>query len=271
MPRPEHELAAYGRPLLLVITGIMMVLGFVAETFGALLQRKPISLGFWSWVAAGETAAWHLKWVFIPITLLVVWGGGRIYRYMAERPARFVGLRHARRSLLASSFVGLLIAVLIVITVPARIRQHHDRLEATEAARGYTFARAVLQFSERYGTNPADPNDLRLLPDADGSIADALANMDTSTYRPSGADLAIKSKQRSIRGSALVRVNSTTDDPPVGVGGVIFTNYEMRLPGPDGILNTDDDLILRDGVIVKASEMKSPPAGALPPNRVRKR
>jgi hypothetical protein len=29
-----------------------------------------------------------------------------------------------------------------------------------------------------------------------------------------------------------------------------FTNYELRLPGPDKIPGTDDDLLMTDGVFV---------------------
>jgi len=33
-----------------------------------------------------------------------------------------------------------------------------------------------------------------------------------------------------------------------------FTNYELQLPGSDKVLGTDDDLVVRDGVITKVSE-----------------
>src|SRR2546426_5021422 len=103
-----------------------MVLGFLAETVVALEQHVPFSFGFWSWIAAGETAAWRLKWVFVPLTFVVLWGGQRIYQTMMLTPARFVGLKTARRGLVASVLVVLTIATLIGITVPARLRQHRD-------------------------------------------------------------------------------------------------------------------------------------------------
>ena len=33
-------------------------------------------------------------------------------------------------------------------------------------------------------------------------------------------------------------------------------NYELRLPGDDKIVGTDDDLVLRDGVIMTVAEAK---------------
>ena len=74
LPRPEHELPSYGRSLLLVVTGALTVLVVAVETIIALVARKPFSLGFWSWMAAAETAAWHMKWAMIPLTLLFVFG-----------------------------------------------------------------------------------------------------------------------------------------------------------------------------------------------------
>ena len=41
LPKPEHELPAYGRSLLLAVTGALMVLVFLVQTFIALFQRAP--------------------------------------------------------------------------------------------------------------------------------------------------------------------------------------------------------------------------------------
>ena len=46
---------------------------------------------------------------------------------------------------------------------------------------------------------------------------------------------------------------STADDAPGE--RLSFTNYELPLPGPDKIMGTEDDLIVRDGVIYNASEL----------------
>ena len=36
------------------------------------------------------------------------------------------------------------------------------------------------------------------------------------------------------------------------------TNFELRSAGPDGIVGTDDDIVMRDGIIVPTSEVKEP-------------
>lgn len=272
LPKPEHELPAYGRTLLLAVAGTVMVLGFLAQTIVALAKGLPLSLGFWDWIAAGETAAWQLKWIAIPITLAVLLGGRRIYHLMMLTPTRFVGLRIAQRSLLASAFVSVLILTLIGITVPARLKHRQWKIEAGELAQLYTLARAQQEYQSLHGTVANEVRDLRDLPDPDGSIAAALMNLDPNAYQPR-ADVAVvpTEKGRPLSGAAIRKasVSSLAEDQPAG--GMGFINYELRLAGEDKLINTDDDLILRDGVIYKASELKDAAVPVRAPARANKR
>jgi len=227
----------------------------------------------WSLLIAAERAAWHLKWVLIPISFVVLWSSGRIYKSMQRAPSRFVGMRAARRGLMASALTCLLVATLIGVTIPRRIREHQMGIDAGLHAQGYTIDRALLEYRARHRTLPAELKDLRELPDPDGSIAAALAalpSVDSAAgyagYKPS-ADLAAKEKPRTLRGAAIrnASANSATEEAPVEK--LSFTNYELRLPGEDGILNTDDDLIVRDGVIMKASEVEKPTTLTATPRR----
>jgi hypothetical protein len=226
-----------------------MALGFIVETVAALVERPPISFGFWSWIAAGETAAWRLKWIAIPISFVVVWGGRRVYRSMLQQPARFVGMKAARRGVMASAFVILLIATLIGVTVPDRLRQRQFRLQAITDAQKWTVQRAELEYLAVHGTVAATPLDLLELPDPDGSIAAALSIVDPAFYKTSGADIAVASpKSRNLPG-AVVRnasLGSPAEDSPAREFSA--TSYEFRLPGPDKLFGTDDDVIVRDGV-----------------------
>jgi hypothetical protein len=259
-------LPVYGRPLLLVVIGTLMVLSFLAEIIFALVQRTPISLGFASWVIAAEAAAWHLKWVLVPVTFAVLWSSGRIYQSMLLVPSRFVGMRAARRGLMTSALVSLSVATLIGVTIPRRVREHGMSIEAGFNAQGYRIDRALMEYRTRNGTLPTELTDLLnrdRLPDPDGSIAAALANVDPTGYKTTAtlAELP-KEKQRSLRGAAILNVstNALSEDPPDG--GFSFTNYELPLPG---------DLIVRDGVIMKASEAVKPTPLTAAPARTNKR
>jgi len=272
LPKPEHELPAYGRPLLLVVTGMLMVLAFFAQTVAALIKDGAPSLNFWSWVAAAETAAWRVKWISIPVTFVVLWGGRRVYRSMMQVPARFVGMKMARRALVTSAFVSFLIATLIGITVPDRLRQRQFSIEATTDAQIHTYERARLEYQALHGTVPANPRDLLELADPDGSIAAAVNEIDPAFYKTSGANMAeVSPKPRTLSGAALrnTSMGSATEESPAQEFSL--TTYEFRLPGEDKIYGTDDDVIVRDGVRYTVSEAKAAPIPARAPRRVGKR
>jgi len=79
LPRPAYELPSYGRALLLSVSGTLIVLVFLVQTIIAMVQRGTGWFGFWSWIAAAETAAWRLKWVSIPVLFVTLWFGRKIY------------------------------------------------------------------------------------------------------------------------------------------------------------------------------------------------
>lgn len=273
LPRPENELPSYGRSLVLAVAGSLIVLVFVVEILIAFFQHSPRSYGFWHWVAAGETAAWRLKWISVNMMFATFWLGRKLYRSIQAQPNRFCGVKHARRGLIASATVVGLVALLIGVTVPARLQHRKLSKEAAIRAQGYTIELALAEYKIKYQTYPADMKDLlERLPDPDGSLAAALSNIDPSTYVPS-ADVAANATEkttRRMRGVAIRKASfATTDDTPPG--GLSFTNYRLRLPGEDKITGTEDDWIVRDGMVMKHSDVakgsvgSSVSAGALQP------
>lgn len=229
-------------------------------------QRASVSLGrllqFWQWVAAGETAAWRLKWISVPVMLVMLWAGLKIYRSIKAEPARFCGVDYARRGLLASAIVGVLIATLIGITIPARLRQRNMAIEAGIQADYHRWEAAVLEYQIKYKTLPADFKDLTArIPDPDGSLAAALRSLDPNGYHPSADVAAVApNKGRRTQGSVIkASFNSATDD--ASPAGIAFTTYDLRLPGEDKILNTEDDWVARDGVVMRLSEAAKGSAG----------
>ena len=273
LPKPEHELPSYGRALLLSVTGSLVVLVFLTQTIIAFFQRASDSWGFWSWVAAGETASWRLKWISIPILFAALWFGRKLYRSIRLQPDRFCGVKYARRGILATSVVAFLIALLIGITVPARLRQREMARDAAVLAQWYTLEHALLEYKIKYKSYPADYRDLQeRIPDPDGTLAQALANLDPLSYRPSVDVAAVATeKSQTLRGAVIRKASfsTATDDTPPG--GLSFNNYTLRLPGNDKITGTDDDWVGRDGMIVRLKDVakggvgRSVSAGALQP------
>lgn len=234
-----------------------MLVGFLASTTVAWIVSKGAVLSLWTIVAAGQTAAWQLKWISLPAAIAVIWGGSRSLRTIRKSPADFGGVRIARSGFSAAIVATLLVATLIGVTVPERLRRRQWGIEAAELARGYTLHRALLEYREQHGTLP--PRDewaqqLRTLPDPNGSIAEALRDVDTSGYEATSVMAAAAPKSKPLpRGGALrtISLNTTADATPVS-----FTNYELRLPGKDKKRNTEDDLVVRDGLILTLPELR---------------
>lgn len=264
LAKAEHELRSYGRALGAAASGALMFAAFVLTAVFALAQGSGrISLRFWSIVSAGEVAAWRLKWLVIPAAVLALWSGRLLIRSIKKSSDRFGGLRLARAGFVVSAVVTVLIATLIGITIPERLRQRQMGIDAEFYAQGYTIQLALLDYRDLHGTFPSALMDLKELPDPNGTIAAALSHLDPNGYKASAVlASASKTKPRSIRVGAFRNSPTSPGSDALLGNGISFTNYDLRLPGEDKILGTDDDLIMRDGVIMKVSEL--PPASSNP-------
>jgi len=255
LAKPEHQLVSYGAAGLTGLVGGVMAAGFVTLTAVAWITKMGALPRFWNIISAGETAAWQLKWVALPIAIASVWVGSKSLIAIRTSPKQFGGLRLARAGYLAAVMTTLLVATLIGITVPQRLRHHQWGLEAAENARAYTLSRAILEYRELHGTVPPQDeliSQLRTLPDPNGSIAAALSVVDANGYQPISVVAAAGPKTKTLaRGGAIRNASlNLVPDPPA----VSFPNYELRLPGADKKLNTDDDLIVSDGLVMTATE-----------------
>jgi len=258
LARPEHQLNSYGHAVAASVTGALMLVVFMASLVGILIQNKGVWFQLSAILTAGEVAAWRLKWIAPPVALIVLWFNARSIRTIKFRPEKFAGLRIARSGFMSAIFTTTLIATLIGVTVPERLRRHQWAVEAETNSRIYTLNRALLEFKEQFGTYPSELKDLeKKLPDPYGLIADAVRNTDATGYQPSTvvAAASTKVKPLSLRGGALRNAPSVE---PATDHAVSFTNYDLRLAGEDKVMFTDDDLIVHDGVIMAASELSRP-------------
>jgi hypothetical protein len=272
LPKPAHELPSYGRALVLAVSGSLVVLVFLVQTVLAFFQRFE-GLEFWNLVGAAETAAWQLKWVSIALLLAILFFGRQLYRSILLQPDRFCGLKYARRGLLASSIVVLLIALLIGVTVPERLRRRQMAREAAILAQWYTIESALVQYRIKYQSYPADFKELQeRIPDPYGSLAEALNGVDPLGYRAISEVAAVTTeKSPSLRGAAIRKASFTSAADDATPGGLSYTTYVLYLPGEDKIPGNEDDWIGRDGMIMKLSNAgkgglgRSVSAGALQP------
>lgn len=267
LAQPEQALPSYVPAVFIGASGALLAAVFLAGTFSALLERKPFSLAFWNIVAAGETAAWRLKWLALPLAFVAAAAGWHVCLKLLREPARFAGLRLARTGFVLSTAVALAGVSLIGVTVPERLRKRQVARDAARSAEGYEAIRVLLDYRARYGTLPATPKDLDKLADPDGAVARVQAMLRGGAYEPESAIAALPPAAAKVRGRRAaavgirpVALRASAEVAPAE--GLTFTNYKLVLPGEDKKLGTADDLYIRDGVI-----MPQPPPATLAPAR----
>ena len=260
---PERVLPGYGHALLLAAAGALAALLFAAAVAASLLRRETLALGFDSLLRAAESAAWRLKATVLPLSTLAAVLGARAYARMRREPSRFVGHGAARAGLALTCAVALALAALVGLSIPERLRRRELAREAAGRALLYAGEQALARYRERFGTLPASLEDLRRLNDPDCRVAHLLVALTAGEYKPE-TDLASlaagRGRGRARRGrAARTRAASarTTDD--LAGAGLALTNYELTLPGPDGLLGTGDDQRIRDGRILEGPRVA--PAG----------
>jgi len=259
LARPEKELPSYLSALAVGASSALLALVFLINTLFSLLEQKPVALGFWNIVAAGETAAWRLKWLALPVSLAIIWAGARVSAKIARAPSRFTGLRLAESGFKLSVVLAVGLTVLVGLTIPERLRQRERGIEAAKNIEGYEAIKVLYEYRARFNSFPATAEDLQKLPDPDGSVARLMASMRSEAYEPQSAIAAlppVAAKTSAPRTAANVPIRPVALRTAVGadVAGeaLSFTNYKLRLPGKDNTLGTEDDLMIRDGMIVPA-------------------
>jgi hypothetical protein len=266
LARPERVLPGYGHALAAAAAGLLLLLALAGSTAAALLGFGESPADWKALLRAAETAAWRLKWTALPagfaLSALCVWLRAR----MRREPARFVGHAQARAGLALTVMVSLLLATLIGVTVPERLRMRELARRAAENAVLYETDLALARYRKRFKTYPASLSDLRRLEDPDGSLARLLGTLAPGEYRPETDVASLSASRVKARGRRRVsaipaRAVAGADDIPDA--GLSLTNYELALPGRDQLLGTEDDLHIRDGVITNgAASRKSSDANA---------
>jgi hypothetical protein len=244
LAEPERVLPAYGHALAVCAAGLVLLAAALGTTAGSLLQFDEFAFDAKTLLRAAETAAWRLKWTALPagfvLTGLCAWLCAR----MGREPSRFVGHRHARFGLVTVAAVAFVLAGLIGVTVPERLRVRELGRRAAENAVLYETDLALARYRKRFGTYPAALTDLRRLEDPDGSVARLLAVIAPGDYKAE-TDLASLSAGRTVKARGRRRTGTAdTSD-----AGIALTNYGLTLPGRDRLLGTADDLYIRDGRI----------------------
>lgn len=175
----------------------------------------------WPWELFLMTS--YLSKFILPVVIgaaLLAWRGMRL---AAHRPAAYGGMKMSRRCLVASLVVCLMNGGVLLGRLPDMLENRRLKQQAYTRAMMYKVNEAIARYRQQYGSYPERLIDLQ---EMDPTIRPTLDYWDHPlVYTPMSAVIA-------SRGSP-----------------VPFQNYQLISRGPDGILGTTDDIVMRDGVI----------------------
>lgn len=258
LARPEKELPSYLSALAVGASSALIGVVFLINMLFALFEQKPVAFDFWNIVAAGQIAAWRLTWLALPLSLAVIWASARVSARIAREPSRFTGLRLADLGFKLSVVLAVGLTVLVGLTIPERLRQRERGIEAAKNVEGYEAIKVLYEYRARFNSFPATAGDLQKLPDPDGSVARLMASMRSEAYEPQSAIAALPATAKTSAPRAAANMPLRPVALRTSIGGDVagealsFTNYKLRLPGKDNTLGTQDDLMIRDGMIIPA-------------------
>ncbi len=172
------------------------------------------------------------KWMAFA-AVLVIWSAWRAVRLARQDAEWYGGYRTAAATLSLTIAGSLGLATYGIAHIPQAFENYQIRRVAATQSSMHHIAGLLEEYKLRvgHGSYPQVGKFKEMVGDSlptdywDGSIK----------YEPSGGFLA---------------------DSALGATSITNTNFELRSAGADGIVGTDDDIIMRDGVFFTNSEIK---------------
>jgi len=172
------------------------------------------------------------KWLAVA-AVLVMWSAWRAVR-LAKRDAEWYGGYKTAAATLALTIVGsLALATYGIAHIPQAFENYRLRQVAATQASMHHVASLLEDYKLNVG-HGAYPNAQEFKKVMGGSLP-------TDYW-----DSSIKYQPRT----------DPVADTAIGITLFSNTNFELRSAGPDGIAGTDDDIIMRDGILFTNSEVK---------------
>jgi hypothetical protein len=163
--------------------------------------------------------------------------GARAVRAARRDPSRFGGRRTAWAGLALASLVAAGVGGRMLAGIPRALRDREEARAAATRAQMFHLAGSLQRYKARYGVYPVRLSDLSKL---DGEERGTFDSRD--------------SWERKISYVGYTGGLASTGRP-----AAFNTDYELRSPGPDGIPNTADDVLMRTGIVVDSAEDEAEP------------
>ena len=251
MAQPENKLPGLGPALIALGMASIVLLAYIAtwllgndmkvarvlivSLFGegtkftkSLLQLDPSLLQYRIFTFDAYQLACYMSLILIPLSLVGIWLGRRALKLIKVNPLQFGGRGMAQAALTTSVIWCVLFSAAGISSIPRALQRGHAKHLAAVRAQFYQLHNESLnRYYAEFGTYPAELSDLRdFIPEA----------IQTTDYWGT-----------SISYSPTSLLASKDSRPG-------FNNYQMVSAGPDGVMDTADDIRMIDGVIVTTTD-----------------
>jgi hypothetical protein len=176
------------------------------------------------------------KWLAFA-AVVVIWSAWRALRLAKQDPGWYGGYKTAATTLAVTITASLGLASYGIAHIPQALDNYKARHIAATQAAMYHVANELEEYKRTIGRSSSYPKDAQEFKKATGESLPADYWDQSLKYQSRIAPIA--ERKESIE-----------------TNGLSATNFELRSAGPDGILGTDDDIVMRDGIIVTNSEVK---------------
>ena len=173
------------------------------------------------------------KWLAFG-AVLVIWSAWRAVRLAKRDPEWYGGLKTAQATLIVTIVGSLGLAAYGISYIPQAVENYGiRRVAATEAAM-YHVANSLEEYKRAFGSYPKDAQEFK---------------------KAIGESLPSDYWERSLK--YLSKIGDIAEQKEsIERTGLPLNHFELRSAGPDGIIGTDDDIIMRDGIFFTNSEVK---------------
>lgn len=177
------------------------------------------------------------KWLAFG-AVLVIWAAWRAVKLSKGDPELYGGYKTAAATLAVTVVGSIGLASYGIAHVPQALENYRTRrIAATESAM-YHVANQLEEYKRAFGSYPNNAQEYRK------AIGESLpADYWDQSLKYGGSTGEIAEPTESIARTGLPGVN----------------HFELRSAGSDGIIGTDDDIIMRDGIFFTNSEVKKQP------------
>jgi hypothetical protein len=206
--------------------------GHVMNTFGLLAVVIMAALVFTKFFAIGA----------IP----VIWYTWRSLKLSRNHPKQYGGYKVLVPTFALSLVASSIVAGLTISYIPKFLQNREDRRKAAAMAPIHHQAALLEEYKLAKGTYPGTEQELREFTKEPMPV-DYWGH--SLKYNPYILEIA----------TAVPAGNSRTKGAAQTQGMAGFYNFELRSNGPDELPNTEDDIIMKDGVIYTAAELKHQP------------